>query len=104
DSVGNRWRPAATTLSGSPTILPNTMTTNLTISGTTVQPHDITLTGNLTVSGTGASLNINDHRFDVSGNFQTTAGGVLRMIECDCNHYLFVGGNVTFDGGNTEGL
>jgi hypothetical protein len=62
------------------------------------------LIGNLTVSGAVAALDMNCHSFSVSGNFLTTAGGVLKMLLSDGCSLLLVTGDVTFDGGSEQDL
>ena len=99
DVVGNRWQVNSTTLSGSPVVLPATLSTNLTITGNTVMAINMTLTGNLTVSG--GSLEVAGTTMLVTGTLQTTAGGILKMTNAAGN--LTINGAATFGGGSNDG-
>jgi len=102
----NRWQPAATTLTGNPSAIPNVMTTSLTFTGTASLPNDTYVFGNVIVSGASAKLDVNCFEIFVTGNFSTTSGGRLEMMMGggECGGTLGILGNATFDGGSTSGL
>jgi len=105
DSSGSRWRPTDTTLSGSPTILPFLITTNLTVTGDIFAPVSMELFGNLMVSGAGASLDFACRSWDIHGSLLTTSSGVIVMRDVsDCSPFVTVRGDATFNGGSTAGL
>ena len=106
DTLGG-WRVANTDMSGTGTVhaASSYVSTNLTVSGGTVQPGSyVQVNGNVTVTGSSAVLDLNAGVIVVNGNFATASGGKLKMVDPLDYDWMEVRGSATFAGGSTVGL
>ena len=93
------WRPETTSLTGTPTVLPDSFTRNVTVSGTVTLPHAVAVRANL--SQTAGTITVNGFALRVDSALSLTGGAFQMQNAADS---VDVGGAVTWNGSTAAGL
>jgi uncharacterized protein YjdB len=97
--IGGTFTVTNLRLTGNPTVLPATLTTNVFVDQIINWPNNTTVNGNLNLTTAGQRMNLQGKQVVVNGNL-VVAGAGTRLEMQTVGGVLDVNGNASFDGGS----
>jgi hypothetical protein len=97
--IGGTFTVTNLRLTGDPTVLPATLTTNVFVDQIINWPNNTTVNGNLNLTTAGQRMNLQGKQVVVNGNL-VVAGAGTRLEMRTVGGVLDVNGNASFDGGS----